>query len=96
MPFDEHFLLSVLERSPLATAIYDSADLNIAFANQAMLDTWSATSSILGHTLCACFPSFEKEGFSSILKNVEDRDYLSCQGYSGRYCIREKYYETVL
>ncbi len=40
MPFDEHFLLSVLERSPLATAIYDSANLNIAFANQAMLDTW--------------------------------------------------------
>ena len=29
-----------------------------------------ASSSILGHTLCACFPSFEKEGFSSILKNV--------------------------
>lgn len=70
MPFDEHFLLSVLERSPLATAIYDSADLNIAFANQAMLDTWRASRSILGHTLCACFPSFEKEGFSSILKNV--------------------------
>jgi signal transduction histidine kinase len=70
MPFDEHFLLSVLERSPLATAIYDSADLNIAFANQAMLDTWHASSSILGHTLCACFPSFEKDGFSSILKNV--------------------------
>lgn len=70
MPFDEHFLLSVLERSPLATAIYDSADLNIAFVNQAMLDTWHASSSILGHTLCVCFPSFEKEGFSSILKNV--------------------------
>ncbi len=70
MPFDEHFLLSVLERSPLATAIYDSPDLNIAFANQAMLDTWCASSSILGHTFCACFPSFEKEGFSSILKNV--------------------------
>ena len=70
MAFDEHFLLSVLERSPLATAIYDSADLNIAFANQAMLDTWHASSSILGHTLCVCFPSFEKEGFSSILKNV--------------------------
>jgi|GEM_PF-2648790 len=31
MPFDEHFLLSVLERSPLATVIYDSEDLNIAF-----------------------------------------------------------------
>lgn len=70
MPFDEHFLLSVLERSPLATAIYDSPELNIAFANQAMLDTWRASRSILGHTLCACFPSFEKEGFSSILKNV--------------------------
>ncbi|SPZ88521.1 Uncharacterised protein [Sphingobacterium multivorum] len=34
MPFDEHFLLSVLERSPLATVIYDSEDLNIAFANR--------------------------------------------------------------
>jgi len=70
MPFDEHLLLSVLEQSPLATAIYDSADLNIAFANQAMLNTWHADSSIIGRTLSACFPSFEKEGFSSILKNV--------------------------
>lgn len=70
MKVRESFLLSVLQQSPHATAIYDSADLNIAFANQAMLEMWCADSSILGRTFCACFPGFKAEGFSSILKNV--------------------------
>lgn len=63
-------ILSLLQHSPLATAIYDTSDLHIAYANQAMLDMWRADDAILGKTLCACFPNFEKEGFSSILKNV--------------------------
>ncbi|MEN5233580.1 PAS domain-containing sensor histidine kinase [Sphingobacterium faecium] len=70
MIVNDSMILSLLKQSPLATAIYDGYDLNIAYANQAMLDMWRADESILGKTLCACFPNFVKEGFSSILKNV--------------------------
>ncbi|MEJ5089364.1 PAS domain-containing protein [Sphingobacterium faecium] len=70
MMLNDSKILSLLKQSPLATAIYDSNDLNIAYANQAMLDMWRADESILGKTLCVCFPNFVKEGFSSILKNV--------------------------
>lgn len=66
----DNFILSVLQHSPLANAIYDNGDLNIAYANQAMLDMWCADESIIGKTFCKCFPNFEQEGFSSILKNV--------------------------
>jgi signal transduction histidine kinase len=64
------FILSVLDHSPQATAIYDHADLNIAYANQVMLEIWCADTSVIGTTLCKAFPSFAQEGFSSILKNV--------------------------
>ena len=47
MSFNGHILQRVLELSPLAKAIYDSPDLNTAFANQAMPDTWRADRSIL-------------------------------------------------
>lgn len=70
MVLSEHILLDIVDKSPLATAIYDTPDLHIAYVNQYMLDTWRADRSIVGRTFSACFPSFEKEGFSSILKNV--------------------------
>jgi len=70
MKITDSFLLSILEQSPSALAIYDSADLNIAFVSQGMLDIWCADLSIIGCTLCECFPNFKEEGFSSILKNV--------------------------
>lgn len=63
-------LLHVLEHSPLATAIYDSPDMRIAFVNKAMLDMWCATSDIVGQCFGDVFPGFKKEGFASILENV--------------------------
>lgn len=66
----DSFILSLLDHSPLATAIYNNCDLNIAYANQAMLDIWCADKSIIGRTLCNCFPNFVEEGFSAIMKNV--------------------------
>ncbi|TCR13130.1 signal transduction histidine kinase [Sphingobacterium sp. JUb78] len=66
----DSYILSVLHHSPQATAIYNNGDLNIAYANQGMLDIWCADESIIGKTLCACFPNFVQEGFCSILKNV--------------------------
>ncbi|WP_343566678.1 ATP-binding protein [Sphingobacterium sp.] len=70
MMLNDQFLLPILDISPLATAIYSSPDLHIAYVNKSMLETWRADSSIVGKTFCSCFPSFHKEGFSSILKNV--------------------------
>ncbi len=63
-------LLRVLEKSPLATAIYDSPGLRIAFANEAMLKMWCATPNILGRRFGEVFPSFKEGGFASILENV--------------------------
>ncbi|MDR2272321.1 MAG: PAS domain-containing sensor histidine kinase [Sphingobacterium sp.] len=63
-------VLSVLDHSPLATAVYNSPELHISYVNQAMLEMWCADHTILGETFCNCFPSFKQEGFSSILKNV--------------------------
>ena len=63
-------LIDVLQHSPLATAIYDSSDLNIAFANNAMLRMWCSDSSIIGTRFSDTFPNFKEEGFSSILENV--------------------------
>ncbi|KKX47154.1 MULTISPECIES: PAS domain-containing sensor histidine kinase [Sphingobacterium] len=66
----DSLILAILNDSPQATAIYDNGDLNIVYANQGMLDIWCADESIIGRTLCACFPNFVNEGFCSILKNV--------------------------
>ena len=63
-------VLSILDNVPLATAIYNSPHLHITYVNQAMLDMWHADRCIIGKTFCECFPSFQQEGFSSILKNV--------------------------
>lgn len=67
---NDRMIFSVLDQSPQATAIYDSCDLNIVYVNQAMLEIWCVDASIIGKTLCHCFPNFQREGFSSILKNV--------------------------
>ena len=63
-------LIDVLNHSPLATAIYDSSDLNIAFANEAMIAMWCSNPSIIGKPFSEAFPNFKEEGFSRILENV--------------------------
>ena len=54
-------LLEILHHLPLAIAIYDSADLRIAFANQTMLNIWLRDDSIIGRYFSDVFPAF-KEG----------------------------------
>lgn len=63
-------VLTILDYSPLATAIYDNSDLRIAFANVAMLKMWRVDTSIIGQRFGTVFPGFKKEGFVSILENV--------------------------
>ncbi|WP_185211684.1 MULTISPECIES: PAS domain-containing sensor histidine kinase [Sphingobacterium] len=70
LPEDYKFLNEILNYSPLATAIYDSPDLRIAFVNEAMLEMWCAKRDISGKLFSEVFPSFKESGFSAILENV--------------------------
>lgn len=65
-----NYLLTVLDYSPLATAVLDTADLNIAFANRNMLKVCCETERIFGMRFDDAFPGFRDEGFSDILKRV--------------------------
>ncbi len=63
-------ILNILTQVPQATAIYDNADLRIAYANADMLDMWATTDRVLGANLGDCFPEFEMQGFVDLLKDV--------------------------
>lgn len=70
MKNDNLNIVEILKHLTLATAIYDNSELRIAFANPAMLDMWCASSTIIGKRFGDVFPSFKKEGFERILKEV--------------------------
>jgi signal transduction histidine kinase len=61
-----------LSQMPIATAIYDNSNLNIAFANSRMLNIWRSENEIFGHSFAEVFPVFTEEGFTDILRNVWD------------------------
>ncbi len=61
-----------LNQMPIATAIYDNSNLNIAFANPKMLNMWRSENEIFGQTFGEVFPGFTEEGFTDILRNVWD------------------------
>ena len=63
-------LLHILSQSKDATAIYDSADLNIRFVNKAMLDIWGKDSAVLGKTFEQALPEIKSQPFASLLKDV--------------------------
>lgn len=66
----ENFVLEVLKQSNGAIAIYDTADLRIAFVNDAMLEIWGRKEDIIGQYFGEVFPEFTEQGFTDILKNV--------------------------
>lgn len=66
----ENFILEVLQQSNGATAIYDTADLRIAFVNDGMLEIWGRDGDIIGRCFDQVFPEFTEQGFTEILKNV--------------------------
>ena len=63
-------IIKALDHAPLATAIYATPELQIAFANKEMLKMWCADESIIGKTFSDAFPNFDKDGFTSILLKV--------------------------
>jgi len=65
-----NFILQTLEKSRGATAIYDTADIRIAFVNSAMFEIWGRGEEIVGLLFGEAFPEFTKQGFTDILKKV--------------------------
>ena len=63
-------LLDILNNSSDATAVYDSAELRICFANAAMLRIWGKDRDIIGKNLEEAIPELEGQPFSIILKQV--------------------------
>lgn len=63
-------ILQILKQSEGATAVYDNADLRIAFVNKAMLEIWGRDERIVGKTFGEVFPEFTEQGFTDILKQV--------------------------
>jgi len=69
---DVPIFFEALNEMPIATAIYDNSNLNIAFANSRMLNMWRTENEIFGHSFAEIFPVFTQEGFTDILRNVWD------------------------
>jgi PAS domain S-box-containing protein len=63
-------LLHILTQSKDATAVYDSADLHIRFANQAMLNLWGKGNGIIGKTMESALPEIVGQPFIGMLKKV--------------------------
>lgn len=66
----ENFFLEILQQSRGATAIYDTANIRMAFVNTAMLEIWGRGKDIVGQCFENVFPEFTEQGFTEILKNV--------------------------
>lgn len=69
-PQDSFLFNEALRELPLATAIYDSPNLNIGFANPMMLAIWYCNQDILGNPFSEIFPGFTQDGYADLLKNV--------------------------
>lgn len=67
---NENFFLEILRQSKGATAIYDTADIRIAFVNSAMFEILGRGEEIIGQCFGEAFPEFTEQGFTEILKNV--------------------------
>ncbi len=63
-------IIKALDHAPLATAIYATPELHIAFANKEMLKMWYSNESIIGKRFSDAFPNFDQDGFTSILLKV--------------------------
>lgn len=69
--FSKHeHLVSLLEASPVPTAIYTGSDITIRLANQPMLDLWDKDRSVIGKTFESALPELQQQPFFELLKEV--------------------------
>lgn len=63
-------LLSILFKSPNATAVYTGEDITIVSANEAMLAFWGKDKSVIGNNFFDALPELSGQPFLDILKQV--------------------------
>ncbi len=68
--FSDSLLLEVLALSKDATAVYDTADLHIRFANDAMIAIWGKSREVVGKTFEEAIPEIVGQPFTDLLKNT--------------------------
>jgi len=73
-------LFEILKQSNDATAIYTSEEINIEFANDAMLEIWGKDESVRGKRFEDALPEMKGQPFTQHLKNV----WLTGEVYEGR------------
>lgn len=61
---------SIVEASPMPTAIYIGEDITISAANQGMLDFWGKGSSVIGKPMAEAIPELNGQPFIDLLKQV--------------------------
>lgn len=61
---------SLVDASPMPTAIYTGKDMVISMANQAMLNLWRKDNSVIGKTLKLAVPELDWQPFYGILQLV--------------------------
>lgn len=75
-------LLSILFKSPNATAVYTGEEITIISANEAMLGFWGKDKKVIGQNFEDAIPELQGQPFLKILKNVwhSGKTYLA-KGY---------------
>ncbi|HEY0177396.1 MAG TPA: PAS domain-containing protein, partial [Pedobacter sp.] len=61
---------SLVDASPMPTAIYTGEDIIISMANQGMLDFWGKDQSVIGRPLAEAVPELKDQPFMDLLKQV--------------------------
>lgn len=63
---------SLVEESPVAAGLYYSRDLNVAIANNVMLNIWGKDKSVIGMPLAMAVPELEGQPFLELLDSIFD------------------------
>ncbi|KQR65306.1 PAS domain-containing protein [Pedobacter sp. Leaf176] len=69
---DDEKFSSLVDSSPMPTAIYKGRQMVISFANQAMIDLWGKDESVIGMPLKQALPELDGQPFHDILAHVFD------------------------
>jgi PAS domain S-box-containing protein len=62
----------LIENAPFATAVYNSRDLIVEIANEAMIRVWGKTPAVIGMKLAEALPELEGQPFIDLLEQVYD------------------------
>ncbi|MBC7417568.1 MAG: PAS domain-containing protein, partial [Pedobacter sp.] len=89
---DNEQVLAILALSKDATAIFSTADLNISFANDAMLSYWGKSKDVIGTNLGEAMPELEGQGFLDLLKSV----WLSGETYKSKTLAARVFEDSIL